>query len=85
MPNFDLDVEVEDFFSSCDNYEKKELAELLIDDGFASPLKEAEVDYKSMGVQHDMYIKSLDNLKGSYFSLSLDDMEKVIELSKKYS
>lgn len=85
MPNFDLDVEVEDFLDSCNSYEKKELAEILIDDGFASPLKDYDGEYKSMGFQHERYIDSLNSLKTLYFSLSSEDIEKIIELSKKYS
>jgi len=85
MPNFDLEVEVDEFFDSCNSYEKKELADLVIDEGLASPLKEYDSISKSMGFQHQAYIHSIDSLKSLYFSLSSEDIEKIIELSRKYS
>lgn len=81
----DLEVEVDEFFSSCNRHEKKELADLVVEEGLANPLKDYENETKSMGVQHELYIDSLDSLKSLYFALSLEDIEKVIELNKKYS
>ena len=39
MPDFEtwVDVDVDDFYHECSDREKKELAEMLIEDGFASP------------------------------------------------
>ena len=39
MPDFEtwVDVDVDDFYYECNDREKKELAEMLIDDGYASP------------------------------------------------
>jgi hypothetical protein len=86
MPRFDteVDVEVEDFYNSCSKSEKKEIAELVIDDELANPLDDDVAEVKSMGIQHDNYIESLNKLSSLYFSLSLEEIEKIIELSKKY-
>ncbi len=39
MPEFEawVDVDVDDFYCECHDRDKKELAEMLIEDGYASP------------------------------------------------
>jgi hypothetical protein len=39
MPNFEtwVDIDTSDFYYECSDREKKELAEMLIDDSYASP------------------------------------------------
>lgn len=39
MPDFEtwVDIDVDDFYRECSTREKKELAEMLIDDNYASP------------------------------------------------
>jgi hypothetical protein len=39
MPDFEtwVDIDVDDFYHECSDREKKELAEMLIEDKFASP------------------------------------------------
>lgn len=85
MPTFssDIDLDIDEFFSSCNRDEKNELAELVIDEGLASPLTEMG-RYSSLGVQHDAYVESLNRLSSLYFKLSLEEIEAVIQLSKKY-
>lgn len=92
MPSFEteviaeVDVEIDEFYSSCSKDEKEELAELIIEDGLASALLISDSGkHRSMGIQHENYMKSIENLSAEYFSLSQEDIEKVIELSKKYS
>jgi len=46
MPDFEawVDVDVDDFYFECSDREKKELAEMLIEDNYASPFNGASIE-----------------------------------------
>ena len=46
MPDFEtwVDIDVDDFYRECSTREKKELAEMLIDDNYASPFNGTSIE-----------------------------------------
>lgn len=86
MPAFksDVEIEVNEFFDSCDMIEREELVEILIEEGLVNPLTTICKDQPSVGVQHELYAEALSKLESLYFKLSLEEIESIIELSKKY-
>ena len=46
MPNFEtwVDIDVDDFYYECSDRERKELAEMLIEDNYASPFNGTSIE-----------------------------------------
>jgi hypothetical protein len=83
MPYFDVDVDVDDFLSACNSREIKELIQALVDDGH---LPESISEFKSsnIGISESEYEDALGKLHGKYHTLSKEEEEAIIKISKRF-
>lgn len=74
MPYIDL----EEIYLKCDDREKKELAQWLVDEGYLATPTKAQTSNQEVFYNHMM------NIKNCYHQISSDDMEKIFEISNMY-
>ena len=85
MPEFEtyVDIDVDEFVSTCNKKEIKELIEVLIENGHISPSASTETD-KNVGVLESDFIEKMEKLKEKYYRLSHEDEKTLEDLFKKY-
>ena len=76
----DLDISVDDFFMEMDREEKQEMYDLLVEDGVKSGGNLHEPSGRSSWEFDEAIIK----LKMNYHSLSNDEIDLIIKLSKRF-
>jgi hypothetical protein len=83
MPQFyvdPLDIDVDEFLSSCDEDEIKEIITFLKEDGWISG---SNVQDK-LGVLEKEFSEKLDKLKNSYYRIANEELDILDNLVKKY-
>ena len=76
----DVDVDVHDFFESCDETEINDLVEALIDNGDIKPTDRLE----KLNASESFYEEALDKLHGKWNRLSKEEEQIIILLSNKF-
>jgi hypothetical protein len=85
MPTFyteDLDIDVDEFISSCTGYEIDQLIKALIEDGHIKP--NAINNEDKLGFTESEFFRKLDKLKGVYYNIDSEDLEFIDKMLKKY-
>ncbi len=83
MPYFtpdDLDIDPDEFISSCSDKEIKKLLEILKEDGY---LLNEKIDKNYLHYSEEEYEKALQKLSGNWNRLSNEETDLIINLSKK--
>lgn len=88
MPEFDtyVDVEVDEFWSSCSTREKEELIDMLVDDGWVvrtSP-KGTDPESKLPSIPDLNWMEMINKLNDIRIQISSDDEESIKQIIKKY-
>jgi hypothetical protein len=83
MPYIDFDVDIDDFLSACNSREIKELIQALIDDGHL-PESISEFNTSNIGISESEYEDALGKLHGKYHTLSKEEEEAIIKISKRF-
>lgn len=83
MPQIDIDID--DFLSSCSSWEIKFLIDSLVEDGHILPSqleKRSEMGYKASMVEQD-HIDACKKIMSSYHRLSNEDTDLIRKISEK--
>ena len=83
MPQFyvdPLDIDVDEFLSSCDEVDIKEIITFLKEDGWITG---SNVQDK-LGVLEKEFSEKLDKLKNSYYHITNEELDILDNLVKKY-
>jgi hypothetical protein len=83
MPQFDLDVDVDDFVSACSKREINELIEELDFHGYINK-ETAMVSDKNMGIMESMFVEKMSKLSSCYYRLTPEEEKTLETLFKKY-
>jgi hypothetical protein len=83
MPYIDFDVDIDDFLSACSSSEIKELITALIDDGHL-PESISEFKTSNVSISESEYEDALGKLHGKYYTLSKEEEETIIKISKRF-
>ena len=85
MPNINIDenvyVSVGDFYEECSGSDIDKLIKLLLTDGYISQEDVDSDDSRTIG---EDYQKAINKLKYIRKFMSIEDEQKIIEISKKY-
>jgi len=85
MPTFEneIDIDVDDFISSCSKDEIKEMIEILKEE-YKEEVKE-EIGYiKPKTFLEELFLNNLDKIKNNYLSLSQEEIEYFEKISKRF-
>jgi hypothetical protein len=85
MPTFEneIDIDVDDFISSCSKDEIKEMIEILKEE-YKEEVKE-EIGYiKPKTFLEELFLNNLDKIKNNYLSLSQEEIEYLEKISKRF-
>jgi hypothetical protein len=86
MPEFEsyVDVDVDEFVSSCSKREIQELIECLVEDGYLPKNVIGTNPNENLGRYETDFNENLDKLKEKYYSLSSEDEQVIQNIFKKY-
>jgi hypothetical protein len=86
MPEFEsyVDVDVDEFVSSCSKREIQELIECLVEDGYLPKNVIGTSPNENLGTYESIFNENLDKLKEKYYSLNSEDEQVIQNIFKKY-
>jgi len=86
MPEFEsyVDVDVDEFVSSCSSREIKELINALIEDGHLEKNQFIKQPDDKKGVLEEEFLNKLEVLSTKYYSMSGEEVEFIDNLYNKY-
>ena len=88
MPYFtpdDLDIDVDDFLSSCSSSEIEQVVDYLIEDGRITPERKfSQLRERGLSVGESFYVEAIENLADKYHMLTKEEEELIIKLSKRF-
>ena len=86
MPEFEsyVDVDVDEFVSSCSKREIKELIECLVEDGHLEKNQFVKQPDDKKGVLEEEFLNKLEVLSTKYYSMSGEEVEFIDNLYNKY-
>jgi hypothetical protein len=88
MPYFtpdDLDIDVDDFLSSCSSSEIEQVIDYLIEDGRITPERKfSQLRERGLSVGESFYVEAIENLADKYHMLTKEEEELIIKLSKRF-
>ena len=87
MAYIEVNIDIDDLYDSLRTSDKERIIELLRDDELLSDddlLDEDGDDCITPSIMEQYFIEDLNYLKGKYLSLSLEDIELLKTISKKY-
>jgi hypothetical protein len=86
MPEFEsyVDVDVDEFVSSCSKREIQELIECLVEEGYLHKNVIGINPTENLGTYESDFNENLDKLKEKYFLLSNEDEQVIQNIFKKY-
>ena len=86
MPDFDyngdVEVNVDDFLSGCDNDDMEEIIDALIEDGYIKP--SARIHDSEMSAPEQIFEEALSKLRGKWNQLSKSEEEIIMALAKRF-
>ncbi len=77
----DIDISVHDFFVEMDRFEKEEMLDLLIEDGVTTENQDL---LSPSGRSSWEFDEAMLKLKSNYHSLTNEDTDLIIKLSKRF-
>jgi len=86
MPEFEsyVDVDVDEFVSSCSKREIKELIECLVEDGHLEKNQFIKQPDDKKGVLEEEFLNKLEVLSTKYYSMSEEEVDMIDNLYNKY-
>lgn len=86
MPEFEsyVDVDVDEFVSSCSSREIKELIDCLIEDGHLQKNEFVKSPEQKIGVLEEEFLTKLHLLSSKYYSMTEEELEIINNLYNKY-
>jgi hypothetical protein len=86
MPEFEsyVDVDVDEFVSSCSKREIKELIECLVEDGHLEKNQFVKQPDDKKGVLEEEFLNKLEVLSTKYYSMTEEELEFIDNLYNKY-
>ena len=86
MPEFEsyVDVDVDEFVSSCSSREIKELIDCLIEDGHLKENQFVKQSDDKRGVLEEEFLEKLTVISGKYYSMTEEELESINNLYNKY-
>ena len=89
MPSFyvdEIDIDVDEFVSSCSTKEKEQLVEALVDSGYIDPkqTKGKEYGVRKPNINDEKFWKSVEHLGRCRHLLSLEEEELINKLAEKF-
>jgi hypothetical protein len=81
MPYINVHVDLDDIYDDLTSSDKRELVELLTDDGYIEP----EPIETSESLQNEEFNEACKKLASSYYRLSQEDEKIITDLIKKYN
>lgn len=86
MPEFEsyVDVDVDEFVSSCSKREIKELIDCLVEDGHLEKNRLVVQPEDKKGVLEEEFLGKLELLSTKYYSMSEEEVNMIDELYNKY-
>jgi|688.fasta_scaffold781357_3 hypothetical protein len=86
MPEFEsyVDVDVDEFVSSCSKREIKELIECLVEDGHLEKNQFIKQPNDKKGVFEEEFLNKLEVLSTKYYSMSEEEVDMIDNLYNKY-
>ena len=86
MPEFEsyVDVDVDEFVSSCSKREIKELIECLVEDGHLEKNQFIKQPDDKKGVFEEEFLNKLEVLSTKYYSMSEEEVDMIDNLYNKY-
>lgn len=85
MPTFyaeDIDIDVDEFISSCSSSEIQELIECLVEGGYIN--RDRIIPERGMSVGETFYVEAIEKLADKYHMLTQEEEELIIKLSKRF-
>lgn len=82
MADVYVDIDVDDFLTSCSENEKQEIIGHLIDDGYLD--SKQDISSSNNNILDWEWEEILDNLKSRRLQISREDEEIIKRISKKY-
>jgi hypothetical protein len=80
MPYIDVDIDTDDYYRQCSDWEKRDLLKSLKEDGFLNGLEAEEPYTTGQAIFND----NIEKLKTKYFQLTNEEIELIEKLAKKY-
>jgi hypothetical protein len=80
MPNISLDIE--DILDDCTDHEIKDAIDWLVDNDFLKGT--AVVVSDNVSPQEEEFYDMIDHLSGLYYQISVEDLQVIREVLKKY-
>lgn len=74
----EVDLDVDEFWVMCSKKEKKELAKIIVDDGYATTLNESE----SLSINDEQWLIVCEKLVRNRLSLTLEQEELIKKISE---
>ena len=86
MPEFEsyVDVDVDEFVSSCSSREIKDLIDCLIEDGHLQKNELVKDPEQKIGVLEEEFLTKLHTLSSKYYSMTEEELETINDLYNKY-
>jgi hypothetical protein len=79
MPNFNYDIDVEEFLNECSHYEIEEIVDILKERGWA-------VEYQSSepSVNDDLFERDLERLSRNKLLLAVEEIELIEKIASRF-
>ena len=84
MSYVSVDIDIDDFLSSCGSYDIKKIIEALIDDGHLPETVITKVSKHQMTPGEELHKEYCQKIADKYFQMSNEDTALIEELAKKY-
>ena len=87
MPTFyaeDIDIDPEEFLSSCNTSEKEELIKALIEDGYLKKDCREGFEDQKYSVSEAFYQEALNKLHGKWNMLTKEEEETILNIAKRF-
>lgn len=85
MPTFyaeDIDIDVDEFLSSCSSDEIEEIIEALIEDGYIS--KQHREKYASLSATESEFEEALNKLHGKWNMLTQEEEQAILKIASRF-
>jgi len=82
MPLFDLDIDVDEFLSTCSKREINQIIDALIEDGYLN--KSSLPTSKNVCIAQQEHIDSCTKLVNNYYQLSIEECEILKKISNRF-
>lgn len=81
----EVDIEVDDFLSNCSSWDRKEIINALVEDGYIKPAQlEEEDNTLKVSCVESTYQEALSKLMSKWNCLSKEDEETILKIANKF-